>query len=107
MNGCDSRKRAISRNVRPRCTTAFLVHEDLSVLRFKGRDQLLPGRIELFGQEVHDRLAYRRGSGLWLGMYRRLPGFAPLAEWAYRRVASNRTLLLRLSRWLGLGERRQ
>ncbi len=86
---------------------AFLVREDLNVLRFEGRDQLLPERIELLVQEVHDRLAYRRGSGLWLGVFRRLPGFAPLAEWAYRRVASNRTPRLRLSRWLGLGERRQ
>lgn len=40
-----------------------------------------------------------RGS-FWLKVYERVPGFAPLAEWGYRRVANNRPLVSKVSRWL-------
>ncbi|MGJ3244217.1 MAG: lipase maturation factor family protein [Opitutales bacterium] len=35
----------------------------------------------------------------WCGLYQKLPGFAPVTDWAYRRVAHNRMLFSRLTRW--------
>jgi predicted DCC family thiol-disulfide oxidoreductase YuxK len=45
-------------------------------------------------------LSYARGKGLWLWLYRRLPGFAPLAERAYAFTAAHRPALFRVSRLL-------
>jgi predicted DCC family thiol-disulfide oxidoreductase YuxK len=45
-------------------------------------------------------LSYARGKGAWLWLYRRLPGFAPLAERAYAFTAAHRPAFFRLSRWL-------
>ena len=45
-------------------------------------------------------LSYARGKGVWLWLYRRLPGFAPLAERTYAFTAAHRPAFFRLSRLL-------
>jgi predicted DCC family thiol-disulfide oxidoreductase YuxK len=42
-------------------------------------------------------LNHARGKGIWLALYRRLPGFAPVSEWAYRFIAAHRATFLRIS----------
>jgi predicted DCC family thiol-disulfide oxidoreductase YuxK len=42
-------------------------------------------------------LSHAPGKGLWLVLYRRLPGFAALAEWAYRFIARHRPAFYRIS----------
>jgi predicted DCC family thiol-disulfide oxidoreductase YuxK len=45
-------------------------------------------------------LSHARGKGLWLWLYRKLPGFAPLAERAYAFTAAHRPAFFRISRFL-------
>jgi predicted DCC family thiol-disulfide oxidoreductase YuxK len=45
-------------------------------------------------------LSHARGKGLWLWLYRRVPGFAPLAERTYAFTAAHRPAFLRISRLL-------
>jgi predicted DCC family thiol-disulfide oxidoreductase YuxK len=45
-------------------------------------------------------LSHARGKGVWLWLYRRVPGFAPLAEWAYAFTAAHRPAFFRISRFL-------
>jgi predicted DCC family thiol-disulfide oxidoreductase YuxK len=42
-------------------------------------------------------LSHARGKGVWLWLYRRLPGFAPLAERAYAFTAAHRAAFFRIS----------
>jgi predicted DCC family thiol-disulfide oxidoreductase YuxK len=42
-------------------------------------------------------LAFARGKGFWLALYRRLPGFAPISELAYAAIAKRRPAFFRLS----------
>jgi len=42
-------------------------------------------------------LSHARGKGIWLWLYRRVPGFAPTAEGAYAFVASHRATFYRAS----------
>jgi len=42
-------------------------------------------------------LSHAPGKGLWLTLYRRLPGFAALAEWAYAFIARHRPAFYRIS----------
>jgi len=42
-------------------------------------------------------LSFARGKGAWLWLYRRLPGFAPLAERAYAFTAAHRPAFFRIS----------
>src|SRR5215831_7274533 len=42
-------------------------------------------------------LSYARGKGVWLWLYRRLPGFAPLAERVYAFTAAHRPAFFRIS----------
>ncbi|HMK69081.1 MAG TPA: lipase maturation factor family protein [Stellaceae bacterium] len=42
-------------------------------------------------------LSYARGKGIWLALYRRLPGFAAVSEAAYAFVAAHRPAFFRLS----------
>lgn len=54
------------------------------------------------GAEVFFRLWQAAGHGrIALRCYERLPGFAALSEWAYRRVAAHRGSFYRLMRRLG------
>jgi predicted DCC family thiol-disulfide oxidoreductase YuxK len=45
-------------------------------------------------------LSHARGKGIWLALYRRLPGFARLAEVAYAFTAAHRPAFYRISRFL-------
>jgi predicted DCC family thiol-disulfide oxidoreductase YuxK len=45
-------------------------------------------------------LSHANGKGFWLTLYRRLPGFAAIAERTYAFVASHRSALYRPSIWL-------
>ena len=56
------------------------------------------GRVSRGAQAVFRARSYAPGRSPGLWCYERLPGFAALAEWGYRRVARNRALF---SRWLG------
>ncbi|MBL8540126.1 MAG: DUF393 domain-containing protein, partial [Betaproteobacteria bacterium] len=51
-------------------------------------------------------LTHTRGGGIWLALYRRLPGFAAASEAAYRFIARHRPLAFRLSR-LAWGSERE
>jgi predicted DCC family thiol-disulfide oxidoreductase YuxK len=42
-------------------------------------------------------LSHARGKGFWLALYRRLPGFAAIAEWAYAFIAAHRPAFYRVS----------
>jgi predicted DCC family thiol-disulfide oxidoreductase YuxK len=42
-------------------------------------------------------LSHARGKGFWLALYRRLPGFAVIAEWAYAFIAAHRPAFYRVS----------
>ncbi len=45
-------------------------------------------------------LSHAPGKGLWLALYRRLPGFAPVAERAYAFIAAHRPAFYRVSLFL-------
>jgi len=45
-------------------------------------------------------LSHARAKGVWLGLYRKLPGFAAVAERAYALIAAHRTAFFRISRLL-------
>jgi predicted DCC family thiol-disulfide oxidoreductase YuxK len=45
-------------------------------------------------------LSHAHGRRIWLSLYRRLPGFATLAEWAYAFTAAHRTAFYRVSVFL-------
>jgi predicted DCC family thiol-disulfide oxidoreductase YuxK len=62
------------------------------------------GRWSSGAEAVFRALSYAPGRGWPLALYRRLPGFAWLAEHSYRWVAGHRPALLRLTRWI-LGKR--
>src|SRR5580698_5779300 len=42
-------------------------------------------------------LSHARGKGIWLALYRKLPGFAAIAELAYAFIAAHRSAFYRLS----------
>ncbi|HUL41931.1 MAG TPA: lipase maturation factor family protein [Burkholderiales bacterium] len=42
-------------------------------------------------------LSHARGKGIWLALYRNLPGFAAVSEWTYAFIASHRPAFHRLS----------
>ena len=42
-------------------------------------------------------LSHAPGKGFWLTLYRYLPGFAPVSEWAYAFIAAHRSAFYRLS----------
>ena len=42
-------------------------------------------------------LSHARGKGVWLALYKRVPGFAALSEWAYALIAAHRSALYRIS----------
>jgi len=45
-------------------------------------------------------LSHARGKGIWLALYRKLPGFAAISERAYAFIAAHRAVFYRLSVWL-------
>ena len=42
-------------------------------------------------------LSHARGKGFWLALYRKLPGFAAISEWAYAFIAAHRAAFYRVS----------
>jgi predicted DCC family thiol-disulfide oxidoreductase YuxK len=42
-------------------------------------------------------LSHARGKEFWLTLYKRLPGFAPLAEWTYAFIAARRSAFYRIT----------
>jgi predicted DCC family thiol-disulfide oxidoreductase YuxK len=42
-------------------------------------------------------LSHARGKEFWFTLYRRLPGFAPLAEWIYAFIAAHRSAFYRIT----------
>lgn len=45
-------------------------------------------------------LSHAEGKGFWLGLYRKLPGFAAISEWAYAFIARHRPAFYRISLFL-------
>lgn len=45
-------------------------------------------------------LSHARGKGFWLTLYRRLPGFAAVAEWIYAFIAAHRSAAYRVTLFL-------
>jgi predicted DCC family thiol-disulfide oxidoreductase YuxK len=58
------------------------------------------GKIASGAEAVFLTLSHADGYGFWLTCYRRLPGFAAIAERAYAIVASHRSAFYRPSLWL-------
>src|SRR3984957_987440 len=42
-------------------------------------------------------LSHARGKAFWLALYKKLPGFAPLAEWIYAFIAARRSASYRIT----------
>ncbi|HTB63726.1 MAG TPA: lipase maturation factor family protein [Opitutales bacterium] len=60
---------------------------------------ILPdGRVFRAAAAVFQTLALGTGHGGWQWLYQKLPGFAPITEFFYRRVASNRSTLSLLTK---------
>jgi len=54
-----------------------------------------------YGAEaVFRSLSYAEGHGWTLSLYQHVPGFAPVSEWIYRRVAAHRSFLYRVTSWI-------
>ena len=58
------------------------------------------GKIASAAEASFLTLSHARGKGIWLGLYRNLPGFAAVSERAYAFVASHRPAFHRVSLWL-------
>ncbi len=58
------------------------------------------GKIASGAEAVFLTLSHASGKGLWLTLYRHLPGFAAITELMYLLVASRRSALYRPSLWL-------
>ncbi|OGF23707.1 MAG: hypothetical protein A2V63_13625 [Candidatus Eisenbacteria bacterium RBG_19FT_COMBO_70_11] len=76
---------------------------EMPIERFRGAVQLVEpdGRWSAGAEAVFRSLAHAPGRGWGLWLYLRLPGFAPVSEWCYRRVARHRSALERITRWIG------
>jgi lipase maturation factor 1 len=55
------------------------------------------GRIESAAKASFLTLSHAPGNGIWLALYRRLPGFGAAAEFAYAFIASHRAAFHRIS----------
>ena len=73
---------------------------EIPLERFKQAVQLieLDGRRSQGAEATFRALAYARGGGWSLWLYRHVPGFATASEWGYRIVARNRGALSKLGR---------
>lgn len=58
------------------------------------------GRVRHGAEAVFGTLAVTSSGAWWLGLYRHVPGFAPLTEFVYRQVARHRNPLSKLTGWL-------
>jgi len=58
------------------------------------------GAVNSGARAVFRSLSYAPGHGWLFGLYRWFPLFAPISEWCYRRVSSQRPAADRLTRWI-------
>lgn len=58
------------------------------------------GRVSKGAEAVFRTLQYAPEKKWLAGAYDKIPLVAPATEWVYRRVANNRALISRLTRWL-------
>ena len=67
-------------------------HPDIPRQRFAETIHLVEpdGRWSTGAEAVFRALAHAPRGGLWLAVYQRVPGFAPVSEWCYRLVARHR-----------------
>ncbi len=74
-------------------------HPEIPVAEFRRAVQYFApdGRRASAAEASFLTLSHAPGKGIWLALYRRLPGFAPLAERAYALIAALRPELYRVS----------
>ena len=74
-------------------------HPEIPIAEFQRAVQYLApdGRRASAAEASFLTLSHAPGKGLWLAIYRRVPGFAPLAERAYAFIAAHRPAFHRLS----------
>ncbi len=77
-------------------------YPDIPVTAFQRAVQYVApdGKIASGAEAALLALSHASGKGFWLMLYRRLPGFAAIAEGLYAFVASHRSALYRPSLWL-------
>lgn len=75
-------------------------HPDIGEDAFRASIYLFSGDQTSHGAEAAFRTLAIGGRGWWLACYRRLPGFAPIAERAYGFVSRRRNGFALLCRWL-------
>ncbi|MGB6552417.1 MAG: lipase maturation factor family protein [Candidatus Binataceae bacterium] len=77
-------------------------HPEIALAAFRRAVQYVApdGKIGSGAEACFLVLSHASGKGLWLTLYRHLPGFAAIAECMYAFAASHRTALYRPSRWL-------
>ncbi|MFW5968769.1 MAG: lipase maturation factor family protein [Persicimonas sp.] len=58
------------------------------------------GRVYTGAEAIFRALDRAPGGSRLLSLYEHIPGFGPVSEWVYRRIANNRPLASKVSRWL-------
>ncbi|WP_425156983.1 lipase maturation factor family protein, partial [Candidatus Binatus sp.] len=77
-------------------------YPEIPIAAFKRAVQYIgpDGKIASGAEAAFLVLSHARGKGFWLTLYRRLPGFAEIAEHLYALIASQRSASYRVSLWL-------
>jgi predicted DCC family thiol-disulfide oxidoreductase YuxK len=81
---------------------AAALYPALPIERFRHSVQRInpDGTVTEAAEAVFETLAVQPGGGLWLSLYKHLPGFAVFAEVVYRWIAGHRSLLYPTTRVL-------
>src|ERR1700722_19988071 len=74
-------------------------HPQISLTDFqRGVQYITPGGRHASAAEASFlTLSHARGKGFWLELYKKLPGFAPMAEWIYAFIAAHRSAFYRIT----------
>jgi predicted DCC family thiol-disulfide oxidoreductase YuxK len=77
-------------------------HPEIPPADFQRAVQYIPpeGRRASAAEASFLTLSHARGKGFWLGLYRRLPGFAAISELIYAFIAAHRAAFYRISLFL-------
>src|SRR6204780_322679 len=77
-------------------------HPQISLTDFqRGVQYITPdGRHASAAEASFLTLSHARGKGFWLTLYKKLPGFAAIAEWIYAFIAAHRSAFYRVSLFL-------
>jgi predicted DCC family thiol-disulfide oxidoreductase YuxK len=77
-------------------------HPQISLTDFqRGVQYITPdGRLASAAEASFLTLSHARGKGFWLTLYKKLPGFAAIAEWMYAFIAAHRSAGYRVSLFL-------